>query len=449
MDTPIKDFVEKYAQSKTVRLHMPGHKGARDSFSRFDITEIEGADVLYNSRGIIRKSEENASLLFGSARTVYSAEGSSLCIRAMLMLTVIKACSDGRKPTVLVGRNAHRTFLSAAILLGIKPVWLYGSDYSDIMSCRISARDCERAIEECKELPCAVYITSPDYLGNMSDIAGIAEVCRRHGILFLVDNAHGAYLHFTESPAHPLDLGTDICCDSAHKTLPVLTGGAYLHLSRNVPKWLIARAEDAMAFFASTSPSYLILSSLDSANAYIAHRYRERLAECIHRVKRLGEVLLERGYTLVGDEGLKITLRTKKFGYRGYEIADILRSDGIECEYSDPDYTVMMFTPENTRSDFKRVSCTLNGIYRRYEIFEEPPRLDRAPVYVTDARSALMSGSTVIDTEKACGRVLASLTAGCPPAVPPAVCGELLTERTVEIYKYYGIKKCFVTSDFS
>ena len=146
---------------------------------------------------------------------------------------------------------------------------------------------------------------------------------------------------------------------------------------------------------------------------------------------------------------MKITLRTKKFGYRGYEIADMLRSDGIECEYSDPDYTVMMFTPENTRSDFKRVSCTLNGINRREEIFEEPPRLDRAPVYVTDARCALMSGSTVIDTEKACGRVLASLTAGCPPAVPPAVCGERLTERTVEIYKYYGIKKCFVTSDFS
>ena len=116
METPIRDFVRSYAQKAPLRLHMPGHKGVPVLGPEgLDLTEVAGADELYHAQGVIRESEKNAAGLFGSAATFYSAEGSSLCIRAMLYLALLQAKREGRKPLVLAGRNAHKTFLSAAI----------------------------------------------------------------------------------------------------------------------------------------------------------------------------------------------------------------------------------------------------------------------------------------------------------------------------------------------
>ena len=131
MNTPICDFVRQYTESATVRFHMPGHKGRsadsaadRMSFYTYDITEVDGADVLYAARGCIRESEENAGRLFGSAQTLYSTEGSSLCIRAMLYLAVMHAKLQGRSPRIAAGRNAHRVFLEGSALLNLNADWL-------------------------------------------------------------------------------------------------------------------------------------------------------------------------------------------------------------------------------------------------------------------------------------------------------------------------------------
>ena len=129
MNTPIVDFVQGYAASEALRLHMPGHKGVPLlGPEALDITEITGADVLYHAEGVIRASEENAAALFGSAKTLYSAEGSSLCIRAMLYLALQYARLTGKKPLIAAGRNAHRVFLSGAALLGLEIAWLYGEE---------------------------------------------------------------------------------------------------------------------------------------------------------------------------------------------------------------------------------------------------------------------------------------------------------------------------------
>ena len=265
MKTPICDFVNAYANANAVRVHMPGHKGvSRLGCEVRDITEIGGADVLYRSYGIIRESEDNAAKLFGTARTVYSTEGSSLCIRGMLFLAMQ---ATGRR-TFLAGRNAHSTFVTACALLDAQVDWLWGD--GGLTTCAVTAEMVDEALGQADAKPAAVYVTSPDYLGGLADIPTLAEVCHRYGTLLLIDNAHGAYLRFLTPSQHPLDLGADLCCDSAHKTLPALTGAAYLHLSEKLPSYFREETKTALALFGSTSPSYLILQSLDAANALLA-----------------------------------------------------------------------------------------------------------------------------------------------------------------------------------
>jgi arginine/lysine/ornithine decarboxylase len=279
---------------------MPGHKGV--SFLGVedrDITEVEGADVLYSPSGIIAESQDNATVLFESGKTVYSTEGSSLCIRAMVYLAVMQARKNGKKPLILAARNAHKTFMSAVALLDAEVEWFSPSLRESVLSCRIDAAELDKKIEKMSELPVAVYITSPDYLGTVSDIAGISEICKKHGILLLVDNAHGAYLKFLPVSRHPIDLGADLCCDSAHKTLPVLTGGAYLHVSKGAPRIFYDMVTEAMSLFASTSPSYLVLQSLDLANKYMAEGYGKKLADFAERLQECKEALIKKGFSLI------------------------------------------------------------------------------------------------------------------------------------------------------
>ena len=333
MKTPICDFVNEYKKSGKLRLHMPGHKGnAFLGIEDCDITEISGADVLYHADGIIKRSEENASDLFGTAKTVYSAEGSSLAIRAMLYL--VRLC--GKKPLVAAGRNAHKVFMTACALLDVEIAWIFPENRGNMISCEISPAYLDEFLCSSKEKPSAVYITSPDYLGNVADIKGLSAVCKKHGVLLAVDNAHGAYLNFLPENRHPIALGADICCDSAHKTLPVLTGGAYLHISKNAPKEIYDDAENAMSVFASTSPSYLILQSLDGANAYLDNGYREKLADYIKSVDALKEKLSDAGFELLGTEPLKLTVSPKSYGYKGYELADILSVNGLDGVFIGP-----------------------------------------------------------------------------------------------------------------
>lgn len=420
---------------------MPGHKGV--SFlgcEDLDITEINGADSLYEADGIISESEANASSLFG-CKTFYSTEGSSQCIRAMMHLVTLYAREKGEITRVLAVSNVHKTFLYAAALLDIEVEWL--TCEGDLLTCDVTAEAVEEYFSNAEKLPHALYITSPDYLGKVADIAGLSDVCRRYGVLLCADNAHGAYLRYLPVSEHPIDLGAHICCDSAHKTLPVLTGGAYLHIANDAPAFFAERAKESLALFGSTSPSYLILQSLDAANKYISEGYPELLGEYCLSVMEIKDKLRIRGYLLYGNEPLKITLRAKAYGYLGTELAGVLRENGIECEFADPDYLVLMLTPEIKRVELERICDILCSVPPRAPIFEKAPKITRGERKMS-IREALFSLPEAVEAKNAVGRILASPSVGCPPAVPIAVCGELLDENAVKCFEYYGIEKISV-----
>lgn len=443
MDTPICDFARRYAQGHALRLHMPGHKGSGPlGVEQYDITEIDGADSLYEARGIIRQSEGNAGMLFG-CETFYSTEGSSQCIRAMLYLAMLHARQRGRKPLIAAARNVHKTFLSAAALLDLDVMWLYPRQPDSYLSCKLDAHDISEYLSRAGELPAAVYLTSPDYLGNLADVAAISAVCHRYGVLLLVDGAHGAYLRFLEPSQHPIDLGADLCCASAHKTLPVLTGGAYLHISNAAPTMLVRQAKNALALFGSTSPSYLILQSLDAANAYLSRGYPGTLAGFLPQVQRLKNELCAHGYCLQGDEPLKLTISPKSYGYEGKEIAGRLLEKGIVCEFADPDFVVMMLTPETGESGLRQLRAALLSIPRRTAVTRMLPEFHRCE-QVMSIREASLSPAETVPVEDSIGRVLAAATVGCPPAVPIITCGERIDEAAVQRFSYYGIETCAV-----
>lgn len=435
MDTPICDFVSNYIKQDPLRLHMPGHKGiSLLGCEAGDITEIGGADVLYQPKGIIRESERNAEALFGTARTVYSAEGSSLPIRAMLYLLRLHL---GRTPRILAARNAHKVFVSAAALLDADVSWLYPGEDSTVVSCRVTPEDLERELE--KGSFDAVYVTSPDYLGNMAPIRAFAEICHKRGVMLLVDNAHGAYLRFLPRSLHPMDLGADLCCDSAHKTLPVLTGGAYLHVSKAAPGDFAENADRAMAMFASTSPSYLIMQSLDRANRYLFEDFREKLAKSVKLWEGVRKRLQNYGWQFTGDEPMKLTILPKSFGYTGEELGEYLEKQNIFAEFADPDYTVMMLSSQWEEETARRLEEVLLSIPRRTPMADAMPRFPH-PEQAIPARDAIFLPCEEISVTEAEGRIMASPTVSCPPAIPIVSCGERISLEAVRAMQYYGIE---------
>ena len=438
MNTPIFDFATAYRAQSPVRLHMPGHKGhALLGMEDRDLTEIPGADSLYEAAGVIAESEANASALF-DCPTFYATEGSSQCIRAMLFLAVQHARKKGSVPKVLAARNAHKTFLSAAALLDFDLVWLL-DDAPSYLSAQPTPASVAAAIVA--EHPTALYLTSPDYLGSRIDLAPIAKVCREHGVLLLVDNAHGAYLRFLTPSAHPIDCGADLCCDSAHKTLSALTGGAYLHLSPSCED-LRSEAKDALLLFGSTSPSYLILQSLDLQNPLL-ETLPARIGETVSQLDALKTRLTAAGWTLYGDEPLKLTLLPKNRGYTGTALAALLQNSGIFCEFADPDHLVCMVTPENGADDLSRLECALAAVPVLPQIPAQPP-IPARPERVCSVREAMLSPRKVLPLSHCEGRVLARCDVGCPPAVPVLMPGERIDRAALDALTYYGIDRVSV-----
>ena len=503
MNTPIHDFVKTYAASAPARLHMPGHKGRGPlGCEALDITEIPGADSLYEAAGIIAESEANASRLFGCP-TFYSTEGSSHCIRAMLFLAMQYARRDkhclsaGFHPVlynshvstsfrVLAARNVHRSFLTAAALLDLDLVWL-PQDSGNYLTADPSPETVAAAIG--RYHPDALYLTCPDYLGCLPDLRPLAGVCHARGVLLLVDNAHGAYLRFLQPSLHPMDRGADLCCDSAHKTLPVLTGGAYLHVSQRLLTAAEAKAlppmggrpegpdavqtaggrvsvssvRDALALFGSTSPSYLILQSLDLANPYL-ERLPTLLDELVPKIDALKRELAAAGYLLYGQEALKLTLCPASVGLSGTELAKQLETENIFCEFADPDFLVLMLSPNTPEADLARLRSALLAPVQAAGSGQQatvcPPADDAhpsdpqrslvlnsqfsilnfpSPAPVCSLRAAMLSPCVRIPAAESLGRILARPGVSCPPAVPILMPGERIDEAALAAFRHYGV----------
>ena len=201
-----------------------------------------------------------------------------------------------------------------------------------------------------------------------------------------------------------------------------------------------------MELFSSTSPSYLILQSLDRANEYIDNGYAEKLDSFIGRVEKLKQTLVQNGFDIVGDEPLKLTVAPKRYGYTGEQLADMLLRNNVVCEFADADYCVMMLTPETNGQEINRLEELLLDMEKKRPLTETPPMPEYAHRAMS-VREAMLSDSVEVAACEAAGKILASPSVSCPPAVPIVMCGEKIDNAAVNCFEYYRIKRVTVVKE--
>lgn len=434
---PLYEALLRHRQTEKASLHMPGHKGRAGCLAPlgkvpgFDVTELPSTGSLFDAEGPTLLAERAAAKAFGAKGTFFSAGGCTLCIQAMLRL----AAPSGGK--VVMGRTVHRSAVNALALLGLTPVWVWPrQDAGPGLAGRIHAQDVADALQKHPDAK-AVYLTSPDYYGVMSDLKAICAGVQTYRIPVIVDNAHGAHLSFLDHKLHPLSQGAAMCADSAHKTLPVLTGGAFLQVGdgRYLPY-----VREAMALFGSTSPSFPILLSLDLCRAWLEEEGAKAYTETAARASALNAFARERGF--LPPEGLcdplHLVWNTAHAGISGKQAAAHLRTAGMEAEYADDSFLILLLSPFNTEADFARLRQSLETMPRGNP-FPPASLLPVPPPIAATPREALLAPGERIPIRQAAGRIAAETACPCPPAIPAVMPGERITSECAGLMAQAGI----------
>lgn len=436
MRTPLRDAVQAYAASGRARFHMPGHKGRGPALDRsMDITEVEGCDSLYEASGPILELEREAARLYGAGASLLSAGGATLCIQTMLAM-----CGTGAK--IIAGRGLHRSALNAMVLLDQEPVWVYPACAGWFRGV-YQPEEIGAALEQNQDAA-AVYITSPDYFGVMSDLAAIAKVCQAYGKPLLVDNAHGAHLKFCGG-FHPMDCGAEMCSDSLHKTLPALTGGALLHLADSARE---GEARRAMAMFGSTSPSYPIMLSCEEALCWAAEQGRTAFTETSTQFAKLEELASAYGFLLppTPSDPAKLAVGFAPLGLEDAAFGGYLRGAGVEPEYIGGGICVLMGNSFNSKRDFEHLRQVLENTPQEPKERALPPCPIPHLQKVLSLREAAFSTCVEVSVESSAGRVAARESSPCPPGIPVVMCGEHIDCAAAAYLAQCGMHRIWVVA---
>ena len=439
---PLWEQLKEYGEGDVYPFHMPGHKRREPLFDpsfSMDITEIEGFDDLHHPSGVLQESQALAANLSGARESFFSLNGST----AGLLSAITAATSFGDE--ILLSRGCHRSVYNAVALRGLVPHYLYPSVIEPFGIGGGVTPDAVDAALRAHPNVRAVVVTSPTYEGVISDIAGIADAAHRHGVPLIVDEAHGAHLLLKGGAASACTCGADVVVQSLHKTLPALTGTALLHrMTDRVPADAL---RDAMATFQTSSPSYLLMASIDACLRFMRDEGESRMAAWLQKVRALREqiaaipgiTLLSRAQILAAggfdlDEG-KLTLSAR--GISGTALAARLRDEyKIETELSLPRYLLAMTSLSDSEEGFARLLTALRGIAATLpKGAAEAPTVDFAPLKLARVHTpyeASRRPKQRVAVAESAGRIAADTVIPYPPGIPLMVAGERVSTEAVE-----------------
>jgi len=462
LNAPIYNAVKNYNKSKPVSFHIPGHKMGyglpgriSKSLATLDITEIPGLDNLHYPQSIVKEAQILAEKAFEAEKTYFLVNGASSGIHAAIMTI----CNDGDK--IIVARDCHRAVIGGLILAGAEPVYICPHiDKKFCISAGIEVEALERTLRENPDVK-GVIITRPNYYGVCQDIYKIAEIVHSYGKILMVDEAHGAHLGFSKMlPERALRQGADISVQSAHKTLPVLTQGAYLHVISE--RLDIERLEFNLRLLQTTSPSYVIMSLLDAARDIMQQKGAVLLKKLIKEIKNFkGNIKLCNSMKILeeGDiENVRIDITrmvvdVSVTDLTGFETEKYLRGKyGIQVEMSDLYNIVCACSIGNRASDFRKLYKALSGM----EKLQTKKREDKdskkdslikscigytaVPEKAIVLKDALSLKWKYISLLEATGKICLDVVTPYPPGIPLIYPGEIISSDLIK-YIYDIIEK--------
>ncbi|MEG6586633.1 aminotransferase class I/II-fold pyridoxal phosphate-dependent enzyme [Dendrosporobacter sp. 1207_IL3150] len=455
-DVPIIDALANYNREKVVRFHMPGHKGnemAKGQLAELigskaysiDVTNIPEMDNLHQPHGIIKQAEQLAAEAFGADKSYFLVNGSSSGLQALIMTV----CNPGDK--IIVPRNIHRSVLGGIILTGAIPVYYkpaYDMEYCIPLGC-ISDE-----IEQCLKTHGSakgVLVVNPTYHGVTSDIVKLSDLAHRYGMPLIVDEAHGPHLKFHKDlPQSAIEQGADAVVHGTHKMLTSFTQASMLHLRGNLLDR--NRLEAVLRILQSTSTSYLLLASLDSARAMIQENGVEMITQALENSAYLRtEIANIRGLKTMGKEiigrdgvhGLdltKVTVSFRELGISGYCIEKVLREEfKIQVEMADLFNILLLVTYGNRNSDTIAILKALTTIIDSLRLCDglSVPKNDvlmypENPEMVLTPREAFFAKVEFSPLDKVAGKISAEIITCYPPGVPVIGPGEKYTQDIID-----------------
>ena len=443
-ERPIISFLTKHADKHTVSFHMPGHKGSaiyrKFGYTEFlekmmdcDITEIIGADNLFQTEGILKAAQEEYAKLYNVKRAYMLVNGTSGGVIAAIMASVPK----GGK--LVMARNSHKAIYNALLLADIQPVYAYPEMIEEYgISGEITAEEITRCLDENPDAS-AVILPSPNYYGICSDIRKIAEIVHARGKILIVDQAHGAHLKFfsdcgfSDMPQSAEEQGADIAVNSIHKTLASFTQSAALTFNSDLLDHYTL--EDKLQMIQSTSPSYILMGSLD-INADIIKNHKEEVFTAWHDALAYFYAEAENisGLAVIRDAKLdftKINLDMSAYGLSGAELEQMLMEKGIYAELTTGNILMCMTGIGNTKADMEKLLEALREIAASHPLVEGKKQTPPAVLEARFELCAVPAKKERIPLEMGAGRICASSIIPYPPGIPFICPGERITDEVI------------------
>ena len=456
---PVYEALERFRRQRVVPFDVPGHKRGRgnpelvkllgEQCVSLDVNSMKPLDNLCHPVSVIMEAEQLAAEAFGAAHAYFMVGGTTSAVQSM----VLTACKQGDK--IIMPRNVHRSAINALVLCGAEPVYVNPDVDAHIgIALGMELSDVEKAIKAHPDAT-AVFVNNPTYYGICSDLRGIVKLAHEHGMMVLVDEAHGTHLSFHEKlPVSAMEAGADMSAISMHKSGGSLTQSSLLLLNENVNTRYV---EQVINLTQTTSASYLLLSSLDISRRNLALRGRESF----EKVRQMAEYAREEinsigGYYAYGKDLVngssifdydvtKLSVYTRDIGLTGIEVYDLLRDEyDIQIEFGDIGNILAYISIGDRIQDIERLVGALEDIKRLYS--KPVSRLHNAeyitPIVAATPQKAFYSEKALVPIGETPGKICGEFVMCYPPGIPILAPGEMVTEEIVDYILFAKEKGC-------
>lgn len=449
--TPLLDALKKYAHSNHAAFYTPGHKRGQgilpkltDCFGskvfKADLPELPEIGSLFDSQGVIKSAQDLAAEAFGASHTWFLVNGSTCGIVAAILAT----CGTGDK--IILPRNVHQSAIAGLILSGATPIFV-NPEYDPVLDIAhsITVEGVEAALKQHQGVK-AVLMVYPTYFGVCGDIKEVARLTHKYNIPLLVDEAHGSHFAFhPDFPTPAIKAGADLSIQSTHKTLGALTQASMLHVQSN--KININRLTKSLELVQSSSPSNLLLASLDAARQQMAVEGKQLMSRTLHlaqsartQVSQIpGLSVLELTFPTSGFVALdktRLTVNVSGLGITGFAADEILIAYGVIAELPSLQNLTFIISLGNTVADIEKLVQALKTLATKHKQSFQSKKSDRTynylqPKLALTPRQAFYASAETLPIEQTRDRICAELICPYPPGIPVLIPGEIVTIQAI------------------